>query len=58
MPLSDSRWDCSCFTSKERTPITSFTGLITTDSINQLFWDNANYLYAISAKSGSCSSLP
>lgn len=33
-------------------PITKFTGLITTDSINQLFWDNANHLYAISAKSG------
>jgi hypothetical protein len=33
-------------------PITKFTGLITKDSINQLFWDNANHLYAISAKAG------
>jgi hypothetical protein len=33
-------------------PITKFTGLITTDSINQLFWDNADHLYAISTKSG------
>jgi hypothetical protein len=33
-------------------PITRFTGLLTKDSINQLFWDNANHLYAISAKSG------
>jgi hypothetical protein len=33
-------------------PITKFTGLITGDSINQLFWDNSNHLYAISAKSG------
>jgi hypothetical protein len=33
-------------------PITKFTGLITKDSINQLFWDNVNHLYAISAKSG------
>jgi 6-phosphogluconolactonase (cycloisomerase 2 family) len=33
-------------------PITKFTGLITKDSINQLFWDNVKHLYAISAKSG------
>jgi hypothetical protein len=33
-------------------PITRFTGLITRDPINQLFWDNSNHLYAISAQSG------
>jgi hypothetical protein len=33
-------------------PITKFTGLITKDSINQLFWDNSNHLYAISQSSG------
>lgn len=29
-------------------PVTEFTGLLTTDTINQMFWDNANHLYAIS----------
>ena len=33
-------------------PITKFTGLITTDPINQLFWDNSNHLYALSQNSG------
>jgi len=33
-------------------PITHYTGLLTKDYINQLFWDNANHLYAISAKAG------
>lgn len=30
-------------------PITKFTGLLTTAPINQIFWDNANHLYAISS---------
>lgn len=29
-------------------PITHYTGLVTTDSISQMFWDNKNHLYAIS----------
>jgi hypothetical protein len=29
-------------------PITTFTGLLTTDTINNVYWDNANHLYAIS----------
>jgi hypothetical protein len=33
-------------------PITHYTGLLTTDGIDQFFWDNDNHLYAISAKSG------
>jgi 6-phosphogluconolactonase (cycloisomerase 2 family) len=33
-------------------PITKFTGLITRDPINQLFWDNNNHLYAISQSAG------
>jgi hypothetical protein len=33
-------------------PITSFTKLVTNDYITQLFWDNANHLYAISSRSG------
>jgi hypothetical protein len=33
-------------------PITHYTGLVTTDSINQMFWDNNNHLYAISYTSG------
>ncbi|MGH9586410.1 MAG: hypothetical protein ACRD3F_05625 [Acidobacteriaceae bacterium] len=28
-------------------PIKHYTGLLTTDPINQMFWDNANHLYAI-----------
>jgi len=29
-------------------PITHYTGLVTTDPIDQMFWDNSNHLYAIS----------
>jgi hypothetical protein len=34
-------------------PITHYTGLLTKDSIDQLFWDNANHLYAISRRYGT-----
>lgn len=33
-------------------PITHYTGLLTKDTITQVFWDNANHLYAISPSSG------
>jgi hypothetical protein len=33
-------------------PITKFTGLLTTDTIEQVYWDNANHLYAISPSAG------
>jgi hypothetical protein len=33
-------------------PLTHFTGLLTTDPIDQMFWDNNNHLYAISRTSG------
>jgi hypothetical protein len=33
-------------------PITPFTGLLTSNEISQVYWDNANHLYAISASSG------
>jgi hypothetical protein len=33
-------------------PITPYTGLLTTDVIDQCFWDNANHLYTISQSSG------
>jgi len=33
-------------------PITHYTGLISTDPIVQMFWDNNNHLYAISQTSG------
>lgn len=33
-------------------PITKFTGLLTTNPIDQMFWDNANHLYAISRSKG------
>ena len=33
-------------------PITYYTGLLTKDNINQVFWDNSNHLYAISNLSG------
>lgn len=33
---------------KGGSPITPYTGLLTTDDIEQCFWDNANHLYAIS----------
>lgn len=29
-------------------PITHYTGLLTTTEVDQMFWDNANHLYAIS----------
>ncbi|HZP63905.1 MAG TPA: hypothetical protein VFB28_10860 [Terriglobales bacterium] len=32
-------------------PITRYTGLLTTDPITQMFWDNNNHLYAISQSS-------
>lgn len=33
-------------------PITYYTSLMTTDPINQMFWDNDNHLYAISRNTG------
>lgn len=33
-------------------PITAYTGLLTTDPIDQFFWDNNNNLYAISRSAG------
>jgi hypothetical protein len=33
-------------------PITHYTGLLTKDTITQMFWDNDNHLYAISQASG------
>jgi hypothetical protein len=33
-------------------PITQFTGLLTTDTIDSVYWDNANHLYAISGSAG------
>jgi hypothetical protein len=30
-------------------PITHYTGLLTSNQIDQMFWDNANHLYAISS---------
>ncbi len=33
-------------------PITRYTGLVTKDPINQMFWDNSNHLYAISSSTG------
>lgn len=33
-------------------PPTHYTGLLTKDSINQMFWDNHNHLYAISNTAG------
>ena len=33
-------------------PATRFTGLMTKDGVDQMFWDNANHLYAISRTSG------
>ncbi|MGC2822079.1 MAG: hypothetical protein WA198_20460, partial [Candidatus Sulfotelmatobacter sp.] len=32
-------------------PITKYTGLLTTDNIVQVFWDNNNHLYALAAPS-------
>ncbi|HSZ60761.1 MAG TPA: hypothetical protein VK828_03130 [Terriglobales bacterium] len=33
-------------------PITTYTGLLTTNSINQVFWDNNHHLYALSGSAG------
>ena len=33
-------------------PITKFTGLLATDAISQVYWDNSHHLYAISPASG------
>jgi hypothetical protein len=33
-------------------PITKFTGLLTSTDANQMFWDNANHLYALSQTAG------
>jgi len=33
-------------------PITHYTGLLTTDQISQMFWDHNNHLYALSQSAG------
>ena len=33
-------------------PITRFTGLLTKNEVDQVFWDNSNHLYGISRKAG------
>jgi hypothetical protein len=33
-------------------PITHYTGLLTKENVSQVFWDNANHLYAISTQAG------
>jgi WD40 repeat protein len=33
-------------------PITPFTGLLTSAPITQIFWDNANHVYALSPSAG------
>jgi hypothetical protein len=33
-------------------PVTHDTGLLTTDPVNEIFWDNSNHLYAISQATG------
>jgi hypothetical protein len=33
-------------------PVTHYTGLLTKNEIDQMFWDNANHLYAISKTAG------
>jgi len=33
-------------------PITHYTGLLTTDAVSQMFWDNDNHLYAVSQSAG------
>jgi 6-phosphogluconolactonase (cycloisomerase 2 family) len=33
-------------------PITKYTKLLTTEPVTQMFWDNANHLYAISQEAG------
>lgn len=37
---------------KGANPITKFTGLLTNNPIDQVFWDNANHVYAISRSKG------
>jgi 6-phosphogluconolactonase (cycloisomerase 2 family) len=34
-------------------PITKYTKLLTTEPVTQIFWDNANHLYAISQEAGT-----
>jgi hypothetical protein len=33
-------------------PVTRFTGLLTTDNVNQVAWDNLNHLYAVASAAG------
>jgi len=33
-------------------PITKYTGLLTNNEVDQMFWDNANHVYAISRTAG------
>jgi hypothetical protein len=33
-------------------PVTHMTGLVTTDAVNQIYWDNANHLYAVANAAG------
>jgi hypothetical protein len=33
-------------------PVTRFTGLLTTDAVNQIAWDNLNHLYAVASAAG------
>jgi hypothetical protein len=33
-------------------PVTKYTGLLTTSKVDQMFWDNANHLYAVSKSAG------
>jgi len=37
-------------------PITNFTGVLTTDFIDRLFWDHSNHLYALSPVPGPSTS--
>ncbi|MGA7219632.1 MAG: hypothetical protein WBX38_15035 [Candidatus Sulfotelmatobacter sp.] len=34
-------------------PVTRYTGLLTTNAVTQVAWDNSNHLYAISPSSGA-----
>ena len=33
-------------------PITPYTGLLTKNQVDQMWWDNANHLYALSRSAG------
>jgi hypothetical protein len=33
-------------------PVTAFSGLMTRDEVDQMFWDDANHLYAVSRSAG------